>query len=160
MKVDQSSLFTFHPNLIWPPFKNTRCLIALSDSNKGAYLGSWNKIPRIQNNAEKAIKWAWGLVKNSDSIFSLLYKEWINTQPLCLSLRIIKEKRQKDFKSQRNREISMRFCFLDMSAPLHIKYHQHGCLYMTITRVTTIDILTWEKESLQGLKTRQKSTRN
>lgn len=65
----------------------------LSDSNKEANLGSWDKIPRIQNNAEKAIKWAWGLVKNSDSIFSLLHKEWINTQPLCLSLRVIKEKR-------------------------------------------------------------------
>lgn len=82
------------------------------------------------------------------------------TQPLLLRLRIAEEKRLIDFKSQRNRDVSMRLCLLDMLAPPHIKYHQHGCLYMNSTRVTTIHTLTWKDESLQGLNTGQRSTGN
>ena len=49
----------------------------------------------------------------------------------------LQKREQKDCKSQGIRECAVRVCLLVMSEATPIKSHQHGCLNMSQTRITT-----------------------
>jgi len=65
---------------------------------------------------------------------------------------------QRACKRQKNMEFAVRPCFLGISEVTPIKSHQQNCLNMIWTRITTIDMLTWTRESPWVLSHTQRTT--